>query len=73
MKKSFSSVAEQVAHVLRDGLREGRWKKTVPGRIRLAEKWLFFCHRAGGTSIEGRLAGGALAARAGGEDSGGLR
>ena len=32
----FSSVAEQVAQVLRDGLRQGRWRGSIPGRIRLA-------------------------------------
>ncbi len=32
----FSSITEQVARVLREGLRQGRWRGTVPGRIRLA-------------------------------------
>lgn len=34
--KRFSSVAEQVAQLLRDGLRQGRWQGSMPGRIRLA-------------------------------------
>lgn len=34
----FTSVAEQVAQILRDGLRQGRWRGTMPGRIRLAEE-----------------------------------
>jgi DNA-binding LacI/PurR family transcriptional regulator/DNA-binding transcriptional regulator YhcF (GntR family) len=32
----FSTVTEQVAHALREGLRQGRWQGTMPGRIRLA-------------------------------------
>lgn len=32
----FSTVAEQVAQLLRDGLRQGRWRGSIPGRIRLA-------------------------------------
>ncbi len=35
-ERRFSSVAEQVAQVLRDGLRQGRRGGGVPGRIRLA-------------------------------------
>ncbi len=38
MKKGFTSVAEQVAQVIRDGLQEERWVKTVPGRNRLAKE-----------------------------------
>lgn len=34
--KGFSTLTEQVAQVLRDGLRDGRWRGTIPGRIRLA-------------------------------------
>ncbi len=34
--KRFSSVAEQVAQILRDGLRQGRWRGRIPGRIKLA-------------------------------------
>lgn len=34
--KGFSSVTEQVAQVLRDGLRDGRWRGSIPGRVRLA-------------------------------------
>lgn len=34
----FSSVSEQVAQVLRDGLRAGRWQGSMPGRVRLAEE-----------------------------------
>ena len=34
--KRFSSVTEQVAQVLRDGLRQGRWRGSMPGRLRLA-------------------------------------
>jgi len=40
-----------VAHVLRDGLREGRWKKTVPGRIRLAEE-LGVNHKTVNTALQ---------------------
>jgi len=36
MNKSFTTVTEQVAQALRDGIREGRWKNTMPGRNRLA-------------------------------------
>ncbi|MFK7910124.1 MAG: substrate-binding domain-containing protein [Akkermansiaceae bacterium] len=36
MKTHFISVAEQVAQAIREGLEEGRWKNTVPGRNRLA-------------------------------------
>jgi len=36
--KRFSSVSEQVAQVLRDGLRAGRWQGSMPGRVRLAEE-----------------------------------
>lgn len=32
----FSSVTEQVAQVLRDGLLQGLWRRSMPGRIRLA-------------------------------------
>ncbi|MCU0795629.1 MAG: substrate-binding domain-containing protein [Akkermansiaceae bacterium] len=32
----FSTLAEQVAQVLRDGLREGRWQGRIPGRMPLA-------------------------------------
>lgn len=34
--KGFPSVAEQVAQLLRDGLRQGRWRGSMPGRIQLA-------------------------------------
>ena len=34
--KGFASVAEQVAQLLRDGLRQGRWLGSMPGRIQLA-------------------------------------
>lgn len=34
--KRFSSVAEQVAQHLRDGLKQGRWRGSMPGRIQLA-------------------------------------
>lgn len=36
MKHGFPSVAEQVALAIKDGLRQGRWKETIPGRNRLA-------------------------------------
>lgn len=36
MKKGFNSVTEQVAQALRDGLIQGRWQGTMPGRNRLA-------------------------------------
>jgi DNA-binding LacI/PurR family transcriptional regulator len=36
MNKSFNTVTEQVAQALRDGVREGRWQDTMPGRNRLA-------------------------------------
>ena len=36
LNKRFSSVTEQVAQVLRDGLQQGRWRATMPGRIQLA-------------------------------------
>lgn len=36
MNHGFSTLAEQVAQALRDGLRQGRWHGTVPGRNRLA-------------------------------------
>lgn len=32
----FTSITEQVAQRLREGLRQGRWRETVPGRNRLA-------------------------------------
>jgi DNA-binding transcriptional regulator YhcF (GntR family) len=32
----FSSVTEQVAEILREGLLRGRWRGTMPGRLRLA-------------------------------------
>lgn len=34
--KGFPTVTEQVAQVLRDGLKQGRWRGTIPGRLRLA-------------------------------------
>jgi DNA-binding LacI/PurR family transcriptional regulator len=34
--KRFSSVTEQVAQALREGLRQGRWRGSMPGRITLA-------------------------------------
>ena len=34
--KRFSSLIEQVAQLLRDGMRQGRWRGSMPGRIRLA-------------------------------------
>lgn len=36
MNKSFNSVTEQVAQVLREGLGQGRWQGSMPGRNRLA-------------------------------------
>lgn len=36
MSKNFNTVTEQVAQVLRDGLRDGRWQGTMPGRNHLA-------------------------------------
>ena len=36
--KGFSSITEQVAAYLKTGLLEGRWKKTMPGRNRLADE-----------------------------------
>lgn len=35
-RKSFSSVTDQVTQRLREGMMEGRWKETLPGRDRLA-------------------------------------
>lgn len=34
--KRFTSMAEQVAQHLRDGLRQGHWRGSMPGRIQLA-------------------------------------
>lgn len=34
----FTSIAEQVAQVLREGLRQDRWRGTMPGRLRLADE-----------------------------------
>lgn len=36
MINGFNTVTEQVAQALRDGLRQGRWQGSMPGRIRLA-------------------------------------
>ena len=36
MNQGFSTVTEQVAHVLREGLRQGRWQGAMPGCNRLA-------------------------------------
>lgn len=36
VNKCFNTVTEQVAQALRDGIREGRWQGTMPGRNRLA-------------------------------------
>lgn len=36
MDRSFNTVTEQVAQALRDGVSEGRWQGTMPGRNRLA-------------------------------------
>lgn len=36
MSTSFNTITEQVAQALRDGLRQGRWQGTIPGRNRLA-------------------------------------
>jgi DNA-binding LacI/PurR family transcriptional regulator len=36
MSKGFNSVTEQVAQVLKEGLGQGRWHGTMPGRNRLA-------------------------------------
>lgn len=36
MSNGFNSVTEQVTQALRDGIQQGRWQGTMPGRIRLA-------------------------------------
>ncbi len=36
VSQGFSTVAEQVAQALREGLHQGRWQGTMPGRNRLA-------------------------------------
>lgn len=36
MNKSFNTVTEQVTQALKEGLRQGRWQGTIPGRNRLA-------------------------------------
>jgi DNA-binding LacI/PurR family transcriptional regulator len=36
MNKNFHTVTEQVAQLLRDGMREGRWQGSMPGRNQLA-------------------------------------
>ncbi len=38
-KNSFSSLAEQVATTLRDGIQKGYWKKEMPGRNALAQEF----------------------------------
>ncbi|MCH7228219.1 substrate-binding domain-containing protein [Haloferula sp. A504] len=35
-KRGFTSITEQVAQSIRCGVRQGRWRETVPGRNRLA-------------------------------------
>jgi len=34
----FQSVTDQVTELLRKGMREGRWRGTLPGRNQLAEE-----------------------------------
>lgn len=34
--RGFTTITEQVAQLLRDGIRQGRWRGTIPGRIKLA-------------------------------------
>jgi DNA-binding transcriptional regulator YhcF (GntR family) len=38
MSKSFNSVTEQVTQAIREGVEQGRWRDTMPGRNRLAEE-----------------------------------
>jgi len=38
VNKTLSTFTDQVTEQLRQGMAEGRWRKTLPGRKRLAEE-----------------------------------
>lgn len=67
LKKRFSSVAEQVAQVLRDGLRQGRWRGSIPGRNRLAAE-LGVNHKTVTAALEILEKEGLLASRGAGRE-----
>jgi DNA-binding LacI/PurR family transcriptional regulator len=47
----FSTLTEQVAQALRDGLQQGRWKGTMPGRNRIAAE-LSVNHKTANTALK---------------------
>ena len=50
MDMGFRTVTEQVAQAIRDGVEQGRWRETVPGRVRLAEE-LGVNHKTAGAAL----------------------
>lgn len=49
--RGFSTITEQVAQLLRDGIRQGRWRGTIPGRIKLAAE-LGVNHKTVNTALQ---------------------
>lgn len=67
MSKGFSTVTEQVAQAIREGVEQGRWRETVPGRIRLAAE-LGVNHKTVGAALRLLDAEGILEARGPGRE-----
>lgn len=65
--KRFSTVTEQVVQVLRDGLRQGRWRGTIPGRTKLAAE-LGVNHKTVKAALQILEEDGVLASRGAGRE-----
>ncbi len=72
MIKGFNTVTEQVTQALRDGLRQGRWQGTIPGRNRLAAE-LGVNHKTVKAALGNLEREGLLEARGPGRERGILR
>lgn len=64
--KRYSSIAEQAARIIRDGLAEGRWRATMPGRLRLAGE-LGVNHKTAEAALQILEAEGMLASQGAGK------
>lgn len=67
--RRYASLAEQVAHEIRDGLRSGRWQKRMPGRKSLASE-LGVNHKTCETALKLLEAEGVLVAQGRGRGRG---
>lgn len=65
--KGFFSVTEQVAQILREGLKHGRWRGTIPGRNRLATE-LGVNHKTADAALKMLENEGLLASRGAGRE-----